>query len=539
MQTADLILTSDTVFTGLSDRPTPGFVAIKGNKIMAVSDDKEKFADYKDDHTEVHHFGNQLIMPSFYDSHTHLTLAGMYKTFVNLGQAKSEIEAAEMVGKFAETMPEASWVIGFNWYHVFWDDKVLPTKLSLDRYISDRPVFLINAEAHGAWVNSKALEICGIDRNTKDPDYGHIEKMENGEPSGFLYEAALGLVAVHALQFTIEQEKAFVRKYMESAAKFGITSVNDMQPYFGVNMGNYETFKALEEEGELTIRIHSAPDLLSDLEEVADWREKYCSEKRKISLLKQFLDGVPTTYTALTLEEYSDKPGDTGTQLSDLEAIAKQVLEAHRLGFSIRLHACGDRAVRIALDCYEAAIKKYGKNEARHGIEHIECIHPDDIPRFKELGIVPSVQPEHLALTQNFEDNPYISRFGPERARYLWPFKSLLKSAGVLAIGTDCPVVDNDPFLEIYRAVTRVHNDGKPLGGWNPDEKLTMAEILSAYTLGSAYGTRREKELGTLEAGKFADIIVLDRNLFDTAPENIRSTKVKLTVMDGKVIYKG
>lgn len=538
MQKADLILKGDAIFTGLSDNAMPGFVAVKDNKILAVSDEKAKFEDFKDKDTKVFEFGNELIMSSFYDSHTHLILAGMYKTFVNLGEAKSEEEAAKMLGDFAKTIPNDKWIIGFNWYHVFWDEKVLPTKFSLDKYVSDRPVFLINAEAHGAWVNSKALEVCGIDKNTVDPDYGHVEKLENGDPSGFLYEAALGLVAVNALQFTREQEKTFTKKYMESAAKFGITAVNDMQPYFGVNLGNYEAFKELEDSGELNIRIHSAPDLLSDMNQAEIWRSTYKSEKRKVTLMKQFLDGVPTTYTALMIEEYSDKPGDTGTQLSDIDAIRKQVLEAHRRGFSVRLHACGDRSVRIALDCFEAAIKKFGKNEARHGIEHIECIHPDDIPRFKELGVIPSMQPEHLALTQKFEDNPYVDRLGKERSKMTWPLKTLLDTAGVLAIGTDCPVVDNDPFLEIYRAVTRVHNDGNPEGGWNPSEKLTMAEILRSYTYGSAYGTHRENELGTLEAGKLADIVVLDRNLFETNVEDIRSTKVKMTIMDGKVIYK-
>lgn len=538
MQKADLILKGDAIFTGLSDNAMPGFVAVKDNKILAVSDKKAKFDDFKDKDTKVFEFGDELIMSSFYDSHTHLILAGMYKTFVNLGDAKSEEEAAKMLGDFAKTIPNDKWIIGFNWYHVFWDEKVLPTKFSLDKYVSDRPVFLINAEAHGAWVNSKALEVCGIDKNTVDPDYGHVEKLENGDPSGFLYEAALGLVAVNALQFTREQEKTFTKKYMESAAKFGITAVNDMQPYFGVNLGNYEAFKELEDSGELNIRIHSAPDLLSDMNQAEIWRSTYKSEKRKVTLMKQFLDGVPTTYTALMIEEYSDKPGDTGTQLSDIDAIRKQVLEAHRRGFSVRLHACGDRSVRIALDCFEAAIKKFGKNEARHGIEHIECIHPDDIPRFKELGVIPSMQPEHLALTQKFEDNPYVDRLGKERSKMTWPLKTLLDTAGVLAIGTDCPVVDNDPFLEIYRAVTRVHNDGKPEGGWNPSEKLTMAEILRSYTYGSAYGTHRENELGTLEAGKLADIVVLDRNLFETNVEDIRSTKVKMTIMDGKVIYK-
>ena len=538
MQRADLIITGDNIYTGLTATTHPGFVAIKDNKILKVSKEIEELTDYIDDNTEVQDFKDELIMPAFFDGHTHLILAGMYKTFVNLGESKSEEEAAEMVSKFAETMEDAPWIIGFNWYHVFWENKVLPTKHSLDKYFPDRPVFLINAEAHGAWVNSKAMEICGIDKDTKDPNYGHIEKLENGEPSGFLFEAALGLIAVNALKFTVDQEKAFAQKYMESAAKFGITSVLDMQPYFGVNLGKNETYQVLEKEGKLNLRVHCAPDLLGDLNETLKCREKFASEKLKITHLKQFLDGVPTTYTALTIDEYSDKPGDTGTQLSDIDAIRAKVLEAHKLGFSVRLHACGDRAVRIALDCFEEAINKYGKNEARHGIEHIEGIHPDDIPRFKELGIIPSIQPEHLALTQKFSENPYLPRLGKEREKYLWAFKSLLNSAGVLSIGTDCPVVDNDPFLEIYRAVTRLHNDGKPEGGWNPQEKLTMAEALSAYTLGSSFGVGREKELGTLEEGKLADIVVLNQNLFTIDAEKIRETKVILTIMDGKMIYK-
>jgi hypothetical protein len=538
MKKADLILAGNAVFTGLADTAGPGWVAVSGNRIMAAGSLEEGYEDLVGPDTKVRKYGDELIMPSFYDSHTHLVLAGMYKTFVDLGAAKSEDEAARMVRDFAAAIPDDEWIIGFNWYHVFWDDKTLPTKASLDRYIPDRPVFLVNAEAHGAWVNSKALEIAGVDSGTPDPLYGEIAKLDNGEPSGFLYESALGLVGVKALKFTVEQEMVFLRNYMKSAAKLGITATNDMQPYFGVNMGNYEAIRALEKNGELTVRIHSAPDLLSDLDEAVKWREEYNTEKHKVKLLKQFLDGVPTTYTALMVEDYSDKPGDTGTQLSDIDAIAKQVEEAHRLGFSVRLHACGDRAVRIGLDCFESAIKKYGKNEARHAIEHVECIQPDDVPRFRELGVIPSMQPEHIALTQEFDENPYLVRLGPERSKRTWMLKTMLDTAGVLSIGSDCPVVDNDPFLEIYRAVTRLHNDGKPEGGWNPEEKLTMAEILKSYTYGSAYGTHRENELGTLEAGKLADIVVLDRNLFKTPAEQIRDTKVCLTVMDGNVIFE-
>ena len=192
----------------------------------------------------------------------------------------------------------------------------------------------------------------------------------------------------------------------------------------------------------------------------------------------------------------------------------------------------------MALDYYENAIKMYGKSQCRHAIEHVEMLSEEDLPRLGELGIIPSVQPEHIALTQGFDENPYPVTLGKARADKTWPLKSLYDTAGVLAIGSDCPVVDNDPFLEIYRAVTRLHNDGKPEGGWNPTEKLSMYEVLRSYTYGSAYGVNREQELGTLEAGKFADLIVISKNLFAIDPSEIRDCHVEMTMMDGSVIYE-
>ena len=270
----------------------------------------------------------------------------------------------------------------------------------------------------------------------------------------------------------------------------------------------------------------------------ATWIKKYRSEKLRVEHLKQFLDGVSTTHTALVLEEYADAPGNYGISLNDTEAIRKAIPEAHRRGFSVKLHSCGDKSARMGLDYYEEAITRYGKNNCRHAIEHVEMLSPEDLPRFRTLGIIPSVQPEHIALTQKFSENPYPITLGKERADKTWPLKSLYDTAGVLAIGSDCPVVDNNPFLEIYRGVTRLHNDGEPEGGWNPTEKLSVYEVLRSYTYGSAYGVGREKELGTLEEGKFADIVVIDRNLFTVDPSEIISANVLLTVMDGSIIYE-
>lgn len=535
---ADLILSSSAVFDSIQPLPFAGYIAIKGNKIVKVGQGKAS-SELVGENTKEFDCGQNMIMAGFHDSHTHLLMAGMYGIYVNLADARSEEEAARMTWEFASgSQDQKSWVIGFGWYHVFWDNLQLPCRQSLDHYFSNRPVCLINAEAHGAWVNTEALRIAGISKDTPDPFGGKIQRDENGEPTGFLYESAVGLVGKYAFQLDPEQEKRIIRSFLKDAARYGITSVNDVQPYFHGNMGDLGAYSEMDRSGELTVRIHAAPDLLGDLDLVEEWQKKYTSDKLKIDMLKQFLDGVCTTHTALVLEEYADEPGNTGIALTDTEAIRQAIPEAHRRGFSVKLHSCGDKSARMALDYYEDAQRRYGKNQCRHAIEHIEMLAEEDLPRFKELGVVPSVQPEHIALTQKFDENPYPVVLGEERAGRTWPLKNLYDTVGFLAIGSDCPVVSNNPFLEIYRGVTRLHNDGKPEGGWNPSQKLSIFEVLCSYTYGSAYGVRREAELGTLEEGKFADLVVLDRNLFEIASADILNTEVKMTVMDGQIVYQ-
>lgn len=539
MTKADLIVKGKHVFDGRKDMPEAKLIAIKGNKIVATGNE-EQIRPLIGTDTKVMDVGERLVTYGLHDSHVHLVLAGMYQKHVNLSSAKSEEEAIEMLRDFEERNPSDGWVIGFGWYHVFWDNKSLPTKKSLDVFFPDRPVFLLNAELHGAWVNSKAFEIAGITKDTQDPFGGSFDRDGEGNPMGFLYETALGEVAKFALQFPVAREKEYVRAFMDSAKRMGFTSVNDMQPYFGMEMGNLDAYQELDKEDQLSLRIHVAKNLLLDMEELTTIRDKYKSERLRANLLKQFLDGVPTTHTALMIEDYSDAyfPGDRGSSLSPLEDIRKAIPEAHKRDFSVRLHSCGDLSARYALDYFEEAIKKYGKTKSRHGIEHIEVIDQADIPRIQELDIIPSMQPEHLAITQTFEDNPYAVVLGPDRIRYSWPWKTMLNQAGVIAIGSDCPVVDNNPFLEIYRAVTRVHNDGEPKGGWNPQEKLTMAEILRGYTYGGAYGVSREEEMGTIQPGMLADLAVFSRNLFDLKdPLEILDTEIIMTIMDGKIVY--
>lgn len=535
---ADIIIESNVIFDSIKDIPYKGFIAIKGNKVLEISDNLKEKIKYIGKDTQVLFYEDKLVMPSFIDSHTHLLMGGMFHTFLDLGAGKSEEECAKMCYEYAETREKKKWIIGFNWYCYHWTNQTLPTKKSLDYYFNDIPVVLLNAEAHNAWVNSKALEMCGIDANTPDPFGGDIGRFENGEPSGFLNESAVGLVSKYAFDFTAQEQEVLVHNFIKSANAYGITSIVDVKPYFGIDLGSFEALKEMEDKDNLTLRIHVASNLLGDLDETIENCKKYSSDKIRANLVKQFVDGVIPTHTALMLEAYSNAPYDTGMALNKLEYFEKAICEAHKRGLSVKIHAIGDYANRFTLNCYEKALNLYGPTKSRHAIEHCEYVDQTDIPRFGAMGIIPSIQPEHVGLVPSFLDEPYIDALGVERANQTFPYKSLLESAGVIAIGSDCPVVDNNPFHEINRGITRLHDDQLPEGGWNPSQKLTLTELLKGYTIGSAYGISREEELGTLEPGKFADIVVIDCNLFAMDPMEIRKASVLVTIMDGKIVYQ-
>jgi predicted amidohydrolase YtcJ len=535
---ADLIIKGNAIFTGSGCEPRKGAVAVKDDRIIAVVGDGESTG-LEEVGARVVDVGDCLVMPGFNDAHVHLLLGSLYDKYVNLHAARSEEEAAKMVFEYAAENPDEPWIFGFSWYNIFWDNPKPPSKDSLDRLIPDRPVFLLNAEGHGIWVNSKALEICGIDRNTPDPAYGRIGRNVDGEPDGQFFERAVSLVATTAVKgLSSAAHKALVRGFLQKAARLGVTSVSDSLAFPGFEVGGYELYRELEEAGELTTRIHFLPALTEKLDTTKALREKYNSLQLRFSGLKQFVDGVATIYTARLIEPYSDDPSTTGQQPVSADMMENLVQIAQREGFRVRLHACGDGAVRLCLDCIEKAQHLYGHKGLRHSIEHIENIHPSDLPRFKQLGVIASMQPEHITITDDFASNPYPVRLGPERTRLTWALKSLQTAGAKLAFGSDYPVVDLQPMLGVYRAVTRLHNDGQPKGGWIPQEKISLAEVLSGYTAGSAYTEYMENELGTLEAGKLADIVVLDRNLFAVDPGLIRQTKVRLTVAGGKVIYE-
>lgn len=513
------------------------FIAIKNNRIFKIGQKKDMNAIIGKNTEMVELNKNHLLMPGFHDSHTHLLIAGMSQTCINLESAKSEEEAAKMVADYSYSVPSNQWIIGFRWHQLFWKNKTLPSARSLDKYIPERPVFLYNSEAHCAWINSKAMELANINRKTKDIPTGEILKDNGGNPIGLLFDNAEGFAAKYAFDLTEEQRIKYIMQYMHSARENGITSVNDMIPFFGVNMGNIETYTCMDKDNKLSARVYMAPDLMGDLDEILRKSKEIESEKFQIPMVKQFIDGVATDYSALLLEPYTDNSKTKGRTLIDLDKLKSAIEEAHMRGISVRLHACGDGSVRAALDAIEAAIGKYGNTGARHAIEHNELIDECDIKRYAKLGVIASMQPEHIAITNDFGSNPFPERLGEKRCEHTWPINSLLKTGAKVVFGSDCPIVDKNPFLEIYRAITRVYNDGLPKGGWNPQEKISVESAIDAYTRVPAYSVKREKEIGTLEEGKIADMIVVNKNLLDATPEEIKNAKVVRTIFDGKEIY--
>ncbi|HZG16272.1 MAG TPA: amidohydrolase [Candidatus Bathyarchaeia archaeon] len=528
-QPADVILSSKFVFTGLSEQPEPASIAIKDNKIVAIGSDSE-MKPYTGEHTKVYQFEDQLIMPGFHDFHLHIMQGALALGSVNLFTARSEDEAVEMIREFAELHPKNKWVIGFTWDAGYWNRQELPTRHSLDRILPDRPALMFHAEGHYAWVNTRALEIANITRNTDNPAYGVIGKDANGEPDGILYEKAMNAVISHAFDWSHAEKKEMFANFLTHAASLGITAVHDLLGLKTIDA--YHIFKEFEDSGELTTRIHLWPALDGELKHAKQLRDTFKSDKLRVAGLKQFIDGVITARTAYLLEPYADQPETRGETTYPPETIKKWVTEADHEGFSIRFHAIGDGAIRLALDAYEEAQMINGKRDSRHSIEHVEVIHPDDIQRFQELGVTASMQPDHLAMS---ERGVYTDRIGAEREKYVFSIRTLQEAGARLAFGTDFPIDVLNPLLQIYRAVTRIDSSGKTV--WHPHECITLADALKAYTTGSAYGTFREHELGTLEAGKLADIVVLERNLFELPVEDIPDTKVQLTIVDGKIVY--
>lgn len=523
------------IYTAVTDQLIDGYVIVSDNRIIFVGSEREG-KKYIDSDTEIIDIYDKFLMPSFNDFHVHLVSGGLLEQDGVLRYMTSEEEAAKYLWDLHKDDKNKRFIMGGAWDPLLWPEHKNPTKRSLDKYFPDTPVFLINKEGHGAWVNSATLRLFGIDANTEDPLNGSYGRFENGEPDGYLHEMAAVNVQSKIFESISNEEFAeYSRTFIRTANRNGITSLGDVA---GVGPVSCEAYKLLENKGELTARIHFYPFFDEGVDAIREKMQKYNSLRLRCNGVKTFIDGTPQGYSGYMLEDYSDRPGERSQPMIEPEQFIQQVCDFHKAGIQTRVHACGDAGARLCLDAVEEAYRRHGRTDLRHCVEHLESVDPADIPRFGQLDVIASVQPEHMPK-YDFYQHPFHKILGEERMNYSWPFGSVQRGGGVLAFGTDCPVVDVSPFRGIFRAVTRVTNEGEPEGGWNPKEKLSIHDALRAYTLGGAYASFRDHDLGTIGVGKLADMVVTEHNLFECATDRqaMFDMKVIMTVMDGEIVY--
>lgn len=532
---ADYMIRSNCIFDSCGDKPFDGFIAVSADKIMHIGKAGEDPAAYIGKGTKVLDYADKLVMPGICESHAHVFYGALEVAGANVAESLSEEEAVKMIFDH-EMGKDHEWVIAFGWNHEYWREKTLPTRHSLDKLFPDKPVVVINEELHGAWVNSKALEICKIGRDTVIPEgMGMIGKDADGEPTGYLLETyAMKIVLDIAFAMPDEKKSRLIDAYFKTTAGYGITSLSNLQIH---EILMEDTFEKMDMEGTLKVRMSLLASVNTPMKKLIAMKEKYHSDTLKFGGVKGFVDGTPMGYTGALIGEYSDRPGFFGEKYLSVENFGEKAKLFEANGIRMRLHACGDGAVREALDIFEACRSVGGETQLRHTIEHFEVVHPDDMGRAGALGVIASVQPDHM-WAPIFSEHPFHKVLGEERCKYVYPFKSMADRGAVLAFGSDHPIADLDPMRGIYRAVTRLSEDKQPEGGWCPGEKLSIADSLKAYTIGSAYQMWSDDVTGTLETGKFADIAVLDRNLFEVDAEEILDTSVVMTMLGGKVIHE-
>ncbi|XUL86154.1 amidohydrolase [Streptomyces galilaeus] len=536
---ADLLFTNGPVLT--PEGRTATAVAVTGDRITAVG--HAEVRDLAGPGTQVVDLAGRLLLPGFQDAHVHPVPAGLELTQCDLTGTKTAADTLAAVRAYADAHPEREWITGGGWSMEAFEGGT-PTKELLDSVVPDRPVYLPNRDHHGAWVNSRALELAGITRETVDPVDGRIERDASGEPAGTLQEGAMQLVGRLTPPTTPADRLAALLHAQRHLHALGITAWQDaIVGKFAGMADPSDAYLTAARDGSLTARVVGA--LWWDRErgaeqipELVERRAALSHGRFRAGSVKLMLDGVAETGTAALLDPYLDKcgcaTGNRGTSFIDPDQLPKYVTELDALGFQCHFHALGDRAVRNALDAVEAAREANGPSDTRPHLAHLQVVHPDDVARFARLGAVANIQPLWAAHEPQM-DELTIPFLGPERALWQYPFGALLRSGATLAAGSDWPVSSPDPLQGIHVAVNRME-PGNTGPVFLPSERIGLAEALTAYTAGSAYANHLD-DTGRVAAGALADLVVLDRDPFAAPPEEITQTRVALTYVGGAEVY--
>jgi hypothetical protein len=548
---ADLAFVNGAVYTVDAARPRAEAVAVSGGRILAVGDDDDVRELVSPD-TEVVDLRGRMLLPGFQDAHVHPPSGGLEMLRCNLSNAFSLPEYERIVAEYAAEHPDEEWILGGGWsMDVFPGGN--PPKDALDRIVPDRPVLLSSRDGHSAWVNSRALEIAAITRDTMDPVDGVIVRGPDGEPWGTLHEGAQSLVDKYAPEDTLEKWIDGLRLAQRYLHSLGITAWQDAIVGLDAEYRTFDAYLRFAQAGELTARVIGALwwDRHRDEEQIEDLlaaRERGRIGRFAATSVKIMQDGVIENFTAGVLEPYLDAAAvptrNRGKSFVDPARLKGYVTRLDAEGFQVHFHAIGERAVREALDAIEAARKANGMNDHRHHISHLQVIHPDDIPRFRELGVVANAQP---LWAQNEPQmlNLTIPFLGAERTGWQYPFGSLVRAGAALAFGSDWSVSSPNPLEEIHVAVNRrgfpdqtfAPNSESVAVPFLPGEAVDLPTAIRAFTMGSAYVNHLDDVTGSIEVGKYADLVVLDRDPFANPADEIHAARVELTLVEGERVF--
>ncbi|MDZ7311992.1 MAG: amidohydrolase [candidate division KSB1 bacterium] len=512
-------------------------VAVNQGRIVYVGSENG-IKPWRGSRTTVIDLQGKMVLAGFHDSHVHPVTGGIELNECNLNGLTTQEQILETIRQYAEQNPNVPWIRGGGWELTIFPN-ANPHKLLLDQFVPDRPVYLSAVDGHSAWVNSCALQAAGITKDTPEPSLGRIERDPNtGEPAGTLREAAMELVRKLLPEYTAEDCLDGLRRGLEMANRFGIVSFQEAD----ADEKLLNAYAELDRRGELTARVVAAIHVdprqgVEQIPHLKQMREKYHSKKLRTHAVKIFVDGVIETRTAALLEPYLDTPGDLGKANFEPQTLNELVAALDREGFQIHVHAIGDRAIRMALDAFECARTTNGSRDSRHHIAHLELVNPQDLQRFRRLGIVANFQPL-WAYADKYITELTEPALGPERSRWLYPIASVLKTGAMVACGSDWSVSSMNPLDAIQVAVTRRGLEDDTGTPWIPEERADLPAMIAGYTINGAYVNFEENHTGTIEAGKAADLIVLDHNLFEIPTHEIHKVKVLLTLLGGKEVFR-
>jgi predicted amidohydrolase YtcJ len=534
---ADLIVTHAKVWTVDRSQPKAEAIAVLGERIVAVGSSAEVGA-WRGPNTRIIDAGGKLVVPGFNDAHVHFVDGGRQLDAVQLNDATTPEEFKRRIAERVKITPKGEWVEGGDWDETKWPLSQMPTRQLIDDVTGDTPVFLSRYDGHVAFVNSVALRLAGVTAATPDPPGGTMLRDAQGNPTGILKDAAMNAVLKVIPPLTHEQRMKAAKRALVHAASLGVTSFQYMDNGDAADTyADFAVFSELLERGELTARGYFAPSVVSwDDQAKIGVRRAFGSSWLRIGALKGFADGSLGATTAYFFDPYNDSPGNRGLlsdQMQPPSAMRDRMLKADAAGLQLCTHAIGDQGISMILDFYADIVKQHGPADRRFRIEHAQHMAAKDFDRFAQLGVIASVQPYHAIDDGRWAEK----RIGRDRASRTYAFRTFLDHGVHLAFGTDWEVAPLNPMFGLYAAVTRATLDDKNPQGWFPEQKLTLAEAVEAYTMGSAYAEFQDKEKGSITTGKLADIVVLSDDIFSIDPVKIRDVAVLRTIVGGKQVY--